>query len=104
MKDQLGERAVPFNLKNNALVTQDPEPPVMSTVSINLGGAGAAAATAAGSAASVVTGTGTTGNGQACSCECLCGSGSFPPDAGVGAFGGFLGVYHLQCFSGTNGH
>jgi hypothetical protein len=89
--------ALPAGLKNDALVAQNPAPQLMSTVSINIGNGNAAAATpgasAAGTQPSVVAGTGTTGSGQACSCECLCGSGSFPPNAGIGAFGGFLGKW-----------
>lgn len=87
--------ALPAALKEDALVAQNPAPQVMSTVSVNIGGANNAAATpgapATGGQPSVVAGQGTTGSGQACSCECLCGSGSFPASAGVGAFGGFLG-------------
>lgn len=69
-------------------------PQVASTVSINPQGVGAAAATGAAPgapAASVVPGTGTTGTGQSCGCQCLCGAGSFPANAGVGAFGGVGG-------------
>lgn len=82
--------ALPQSLKENALVAQNPAPQIASTVSINVG-SGKPMATAAIGQPSVVPGQGMTSNGQACACECLCGSGSFPPNAGVGAFGGFLG-------------
>lgn len=69
-------------------------PQVASTVSIKPQGVGAAQATGAvpgAPAASVVPGMGTTGAGQSCGCQCLCGAGSFPANAGVGAFGGVGG-------------
>jgi hypothetical protein len=87
------------NLKNAAIVAEQPVPQVASTISIKAQGAGAAQATpgapgAPGApAASVVPGTGVTGNGQACGCQCLCGAGSFPANAGQGAFGGVLGRF-----------
>jgi hypothetical protein len=88
------------NLKNAAIVAAQPVPQVASTISIKAQGAGAVQATpgapgapaaSAAPAASVVPGTGMTGNGQACGCQCLCGAGSFPANAGQGAFGGVLG-------------
>jgi hypothetical protein len=77
-----------------AIVATAPVQEVASTVSINPGNVGAQATGAAPAAgqATVVPGQGTTGNGQECGCSCLCGAGSFPPDAGVGEFGGFLGM------------
>jgi hypothetical protein len=75
-----------------------------STVSINVG-AGAAAATAAAppGQASVVQGSGTTDSGAVCGCSCLCGTNAFPPDAGIGAFGGALGESHFApCLAGRS--
>ncbi|QDS76415.1 hypothetical protein FKW77_004107 [Venturia effusa] len=83
-------------LKNAGIQAAAAVPQVASTVSINPQGVGAAAATGvapgAAPAASVVAGTGTTGAGQSCGCQCLCGAGSFPADAGLGAFGGVGGA------------
>lgn len=87
-------RAGNSNLGNAGIQAVAAVPQVASTVSINPQGVGAAAVTGAapGSpAASVVPGSGTTGSGQSCGCQCLCGAGSFPADAGVGAFGGVGG-------------
>ena len=56
--------------------------------------AAASAATAPPAASSglatVVAGTGTM-NGDSCSCSCLCGVNAFPPNAGIGNFGGMGG-------------
>ncbi|TID13781.1 hypothetical protein E2P81_ATG01717 [Venturia nashicola] len=82
-------------LKNAGIQAAAAVPQVASTVSIKPQGVGAAAATGAAPgqpAASVVPGTGKTGSGQSCGCQCLCGAGSFPANAGVGAFGGVGGV------------
>lgn len=87
--------ALPQSLNENALVAQNPAPQIATTISINIGGSNPSATASIGKP-SVVPGQGTTGNGQACACECLCGSGSFPPNAGVGAFGGFLGKHFMH--------
>ncbi|KAF1986601.1 hypothetical protein K402DRAFT_412633 [Aulographum hederae CBS 113979] len=83
-----------------APAAQPPAP--ASTVTVVAGAAapsGAAGATGAGTgagapapSATVVQGQGQTGAGAACGCQCLCGQNSFPPNAGLGEFGGFLGM------------
>jgi hypothetical protein len=82
-----------------AIVVDQPVAQLASTISIKPGNVAAAtgapaAAGAPGSpqAPSVVAGQGTTGNGQACGCSCLCGQAAFPPNVGLGAFGGALGM------------
>jgi len=88
------------NLKNAQIVAAQPVPQVASTVAIRPQGVGAAQATPGAPGApqgSVVPGQGTTGAGQACGCQCLCGAGSFPANAGQGAFGGVLGGFYLLC-------
>lgn len=63
-----------------------------TTAPANGGNTANGATPAASEAPAVIAGQGTTGNGQACGCQCLCGMGSFPANAGQGAFGGFLGT------------
>lgn len=84
-------------LKNAQIIAAQPVQQVASTISIAPQGNGNAQATpgapAAGAAPSVIAGQGTTGAGQSCGCMCLCGAGSFPANAGQGAFGGTLGMF-----------
>jgi hypothetical protein len=84
------------SLKNAQIVASQPVQQLASTISIAPQGNGNAKATpgapAAGAAPSVIAGQGMTGAGQACGCMCLCGAGSFPANAGQGAFGGTLGM------------
>ncbi|KAF2430661.1 hypothetical protein EJ08DRAFT_633377 [Tothia fuscella] len=108
--------SVAGTLKNAQIIAAGAPPAqVASTISIAPQGNGNAAATPAapggpqasgvqqgGAAPSVIAGQGQTGNGQACGCMCLCGAGSFPANAGQGAFGGTLGAMPGKSLSPVN--
>ncbi|KAI9815046.1 MAG: hypothetical protein M1827_002889 [Pycnora praestabilis] len=51
----------------------------------------AAAAAVSSTGSTVVSGSGSSSSDGTCSCSCLCGVAAFPPDAGMGMFGGMSG-------------
>jgi len=48
------------------------------------------------SSAPVATGVGQAANGNTCVCQCLCAVGQFPPNAGIGSYGGFPGSLPMK--------
>jgi hypothetical protein len=46
----------------------------------------------------VSNGSGQSPDGNTCACQCLCAVGQFPPNAGIGSYGGFPGSYYFLTY------